>query len=171
MVLKNYWRWLKAITEYNPGYSNESIDIGLIDISGTSALMALGGTPLDRVQRGVGLNRMLTSYFSVRVGSGTTEITSEDYALSNDITDSLSSLSYSLSQSSEDGVSRTITVTGANLSGSEITISQAGYCKLISPTYNQADWAYVMFAATTLAEPLTVANGDSFTITLEWNEM
>lgn len=171
MVQKNYWRWLKAITEYNVGYEAASVDIGLVGIDGVSAPMYLGGSVLDRIQRSAGLNRMLTINIICRLGAGTTTITADDYALTNDITDNLSNVTYTYTQSSDNNVTRTMTITGMNNSGEEVTITQAAYCKRIYATDNP-NTAYntVMFAAVTLTDPITVSNGDSFTITLEWIE-
>lgn len=167
MILSNYWKWLNAILTTNPTsteYYDPASDIGLKDLNGATTYISLSSSDATRRYRVRNINDG-----SVRVGNGNGEITADDYAMSGDITDNISNLNYSInSAGTDEGLNRTIAISGINNTANNITITEVGYCKYIEA--EQHDSAQVLFAKVQLSEPVLVAAGGNFLINLSWIE-
>lgn len=169
MILNNYWKWLnitQTTNGYNTDYNPPVYNIGLKNISGDTV-------PISPNTDNGGWETRNFANATVRFGSGSGAITADDYAMSNDCTDDLGSINVSVtSAASEDGITRTMTITGLNNSGDDVTITEVGYAKIIQ--WHDRDSGmkteYTLFSKTKLSEPLTLADGDSFLINLAWNE-
>ena len=169
MILNNYWKWLnicQTTNAFNDEYYSPVYNIGLKNINGDTVSISpntdSGGWPSRNFANA-----------TVRFGSGSTDITADDYAMSDDCTSSISNVNVTFtSAASEDGLHRTISVTGINNSGSEVTITEVGYYKAIQWYSRDDGWhdENVLFSKTKLSEPLTLADGESFLINLAWNE-
>lgn len=167
MILSNYWKWLNGALTYNTEsseYYDPSQNVGLVDINGETGYLSYSSSNGDRRYANRNINNG-----SVRLGSGDAEVTVNDYAMSNDCTSSISSLSYTInSAGTDEGLSRTITITGINSSGNAMTITEAGYCKYVSSEENGDH--YVLVVKTKLNTPLTVQPNSAFKIDITWNE-
>lgn len=171
MILKNYWKWLEAVEKVNfwQGYTQD-YDAGLIAVDGSSALILLNATSDTNYFYRIADNHDLSKYLTIRVGSSDNEVTSDDYALDNDITSSISNYSYTFSSSADDGVSRIVTIQGSNNSNNVMTIKQIAICKdiwYIPSSYAQKT---VMFAVCVLDEPIVVQPHNNFKFIFEWLE-
>ena len=167
MIVSNYWKWLNSILTTNPtsdSYYDPVSDIGLKDKNGSAVSITLSSSDATRRYRVRNFNDG-----TIWLGSGNDEIAATDYAMSNDCTASISNLNFTInSAGTDEGLSRTIAVTGTNNSGNTITITEVGYAKYIEA--EQAGNAFVLFSKTKLAEPLTVTDGSNFIINIAWEE-
>lgn len=170
MIMNNYKKFLMGIQGYFTEATNgiQYRDVGIIGTDGTVRYM------------GIEFNNTFMSYaseqfridknFYLAVGNGSETLTEDDYILASDISSSFTNLSYSTNLSVEgDEYKRTFTVSGTNNSGSEKTITRVAYYKAMY--INQSTTAPILFAVCELSQAITVANGDSFAITLKWNDL
>ena len=177
MVLGNYWRAMR-ILENTAGSGMVSADLGLTDITGTALGvidMADDGMNGSFREGAIANARLRTANMSIRLGKGTGDISADDYALFEDCTSDISSLLFSSSfNSTENGYSQVMIVTGTNNSGSELTITEAGICKtfqrFIDSNSDRPQSNPVLLAKMLLENPITVPAGGSFRIILEWLE-
>lgn len=167
MILSNYWKWLDGIMTSNPNsseYYDPSQDIGLKNMSGDTAYISLSTSNNERRYR----NRNIRDG-AARLGSGSGEITASDYSMSDDCTSSISNLEYTVNSSgTDDGFNMTIAISGTNNSGSELTITEVGYCKFVSSEQDGDN--NVLICKTKLNTPLTLPAGSNFLINIAWNE-
>ena len=171
MILKNYWKWLEAVQKVNfwQSYSGD-YNVGLKAVDGSNALILLNATNDTNYFYRIADNHDLSKYLTIRLGSDDSEVTSDDYALENDVTSSISNYSYTFSSSADNGVSRIITIQGSNCGSQPITIKQVGICKdiwYIPSSYAQKT---VMMAVHVLNEPIEVLPGNNFKLVFEWIE-
>ena len=171
MILNNYWKWLDATLKtyfHSESYYDPTTDIGMKNLSGEDAPISLASNSDETAWESRNFENG-----EMRFGSGTGSTTAEDYSVATDITDSLSNLSLSISSAGTNGLDRTFTATGANNSGSAITITQVGSAKTVKWYDNDTGYhtEKVLFCKTTLTTPITVEDGDSFLINLAWNEV
>lgn len=173
MILNNYWKWLnicQTTQGYNNDYNAPIYNIGIIDTMGVERAIS----PNDSQSGWIEPNapRKFASG-SILFGSGNDDISATDYAMSNDCTSSIGNVNYTITSSATDnGFSRTITVTGYNNSGSELTITEVGYAKgLRWHDREEGNQNYsALFCKTKLNEPLTLPAGGNFLINIAWNE-
>ena len=98
-------------------------------------------------------------------------ITVNDYNLSNDISSNITVNSVSCTSSgTENGLHRTIAISGRNTSEQAVTITQVGVTKYIVSLGGSPEESYVMMGAFDLDTPLTVQPNDQFIINVEWTE-
>lgn len=169
MILNNYWKWLN-ITQTTNAFSNDYYppvyNIGLKNLSGSE-------TAISPNSDSGGWETRNFANAAVRFGSGNDDITPDDYAMSSDCTDNIGSINVNVtSAASDDGITRTMVITGINNSGNDVTITEVGYAKVIQWYSRDDGWHtdYALFSKTKLSEPLTLADGESFLINLAWNE-
>lgn len=166
MILKNYWRWLGACMKY-ANVEADRINVGLVDMTGT----ALTTTPFGKGSNSYApINQSFETKIFTRFGTGSTEPTSDDYALSSDVTSSFTGMTYSVATDTVTNLKRTITVNATNNTASDIEITQVGIGKQIYNGYSDSDLKNVLFGVVTLSTPITVGAGDSATIVFEWVE-
>lgn len=171
MILKNYWKWMEALTQvgtvstWGPG-----INVGLKDITGANALIVVtSATSYDAHIKTMN-NFNLKSNYNVRIGTGQNELSSEDYCLKNDITSQITNFNVTLNTSADDNHTRVITVTGQNFTNNEMVINEVAYTKTIYDGYDAVSTKEVMLAIAQLENPITVPSGSSFVVTVEWIE-
>lgn len=171
MILKNYWRWMQATQRYSVNDTDTQKDIGLINISGNAQLMftgMIGSSVGASTQSMLASNRDL-SLAKFHLGTGDNTLTSDDYCLTNDVTSSFSNMTVTSGWASNDSYSRIYTVSGTNGTNAAITVTEIGITLKITADsdYNSSE---VMLAIVKLSEPITVASGDTFTVSFEWVE-
>lgn len=169
MIVSNYWKWLWAWDNFGANSDNYKQDIGLVNIEGNNQVLCVGydGGGWNESAR----NRYFSEGLNAIFGNGTTEITVNDYNLSNDISSNITVNSASCTSSgTENGLHRTIVITGRNTSEQAVTITQVGVTKYIVSLGGSPETSYVMMGAFDLSEPLTVQPNDQFIINVEWNE-
>lgn len=170
MILNNYWNWLNTIQKYGIYQSANPIDAGLTNRSGNSQLMLAGYPSLGdhQVGRGVGNNRNFNRC-GIIVGSGDTTITPTTYDMENEVTNSLSSWSTTITYSGINNCQKLFTATATNSSGSDLTITEVGIqmsiCGVDGETYNN-----VLFAISKLDDPIVVPSGAQIRILFEMEE-
>ena len=169
MILTNYWKWLnitQTTNAYNNDYYNPTYNIGLIDLNGDE-------TPISPNTDSGGWESRNFENGAIRFGSGTDDVAITDYSMNNDCTSSIGNIEYNMTSSgTEEGFSRTITVTGYNNSGSELTITEVGYAKAIQWYSRDDGWHdnSILFCKTKLNTPLFLPAGANFLIDISWNE-
>jgi len=171
MVLNNYWKFLTvtSVNHYVAGQGNATLNSGCTDIIGNTNVQIRHRS--QGAGYGYGINFNIREGITVRLGTGTTTPTANDYCLSGDITSSISSLNYVMTLSSdEEGFKTQITVTGQNNGINTITLTEIGLCK---PTYDSSPDSpsnYILLTHDLLETPKVVAPGDNFSLTFEWVE-
>ena len=173
MVLNNYWL-IKTYTEVNTMISTAyTVNLGNVNMSGsTSQIFVNVGTGSSAASFMSYANpaRCIKTDLKAVLGTGTTTPQPNDYRLANDVTSSFSNLATVCSTSS-DGSSEvtTLTISGTNTSGSDVTINEIGIYKDIY-TNSSGNYSSFLLVREVLAEPFTVLAGSSFTKTFTWTE-
>lgn len=180
MILNNYFNYKTYIDsnlleEINSGQTTY-VNIGAKDINGNDFyLMNKAYLQADRPY--LRQNAAIKIDISAILGTGTTEPTATDYALQNDITENLSRVTVTTNISYETGKEKTvITVSGVNITGNELTISEIGIYKTAYGSDNNGTPGHspvplkVLFIRHLLETPKTVASGEGFSLTFEWVE-
>ena len=171
MVLNNYWKAmniLKSISADGP----DVMSFGMRDITGIYPEVIRHSNESYKYKGIISNINLKNDYISVRVGSGTGTIAPTDYALFNDITNSISNFQASSScDATDNGYRQVLTVSGTNNAEYAIIITEVGITKTFYKTVNQDTFTNpVMFAKILLEEPIEVAAGGAFSFTIEWLE-
>lgn len=169
MVLSNYWKALHILKDI--WGSTGQIDYGMVGLDGEPYgviyVSRAGWDDYTGIYRNT---RLRTDDIGIRIGKGTGEISASDYSLFDDCTASFSNLSVANSViPSNDGYRQTIVASGVNNSGADITITEAGITKSFFSGGSNIK-PPLLLTKKMLNTPLTVENGDSFTLTFEWLE-
>ena len=173
MVLDNYWQIKYASSQYSmwqPGGTGYFVD---------TSIKTLTGVDITRVQCSFSgyMNNIynalkmyaLRSNLMVRLGTGSTEPTSSDYALENDITSGIGSLRVTTGVGGDNGLVTNIVISGINTTESEIVIKELGI--YINSAFTMDGTSYdVLLVRELLDEPLSVPAGKGFTLTFRWVE-
>lgn len=170
MIMNNYKKFLMGIQGYFAEGTGgvQNVDIGIVGTDGTARFM--GVKFVDGFLNYASNQFRIDKNFYLAIGNGSETLTEDDYILASDISSSFTNLAYSTNLSVEgDEYKRTFTVSGTNNSGSEKTITRVAYYKVMY--INQTTTAPILFAVCELSQSITVANGDSFAITLKWNDV
>ena len=151
------------------------IDIGLIQEDGTTAYVTTGSSGYASYITPIAPNYSLYYGLTVKVGSGTTEPTIDDYCMTSNETSNFTQYTVTSSTSVENAsVVISFAVSGVNNTGSAITISEIGIYK--SFLYKSAnDTSNVFYQPTMLVHNLlddiiTVQPGSSFQFLYKWTE-
>lgn len=180
MIVNNYYKAAAYFSSHHlnsnaSAYGWDQINLGMVDTSGT----AVGNLPIDCQNNSsyveyVARNYSIKDDITIVVGQGDTEPTLNDYALEDDETANFTNYTVALSTSSNGGsISTVATVTGINNTGASITIREVGVVKkFYYGTTSIADTTYknVLLLRHVLDEPKEIANGEGFSLTLEWAE-
>lgn len=190
MFLRNFWELWRTATLLNPAANVDSNNL----VATQTSMKAIDGTALGYVGAG-GYSRYTTSgsyggtgrpvgesywhpfgNWTAVVGTGTSNPDASDYALESDTTSSFtgvtSSVNISVSESGRFVI--TLTWSGTNTSGSDITISEIGAKKLIyysasstincTSTVSSKECLMIRHLLTT---PITVSAGAGTNITVQ----
>lgn len=168
MVLSNYWKAFNVATKFNGQSSSSTIDPGIVNINGDRFELLCCTTNPNRGY--VESNCRLKDVSGIRIGIGTGQIFPDDYALFNDITSNIGSLTFAVNNVIGDvKFSSIITVSGVNDSESDITITELGIVKTFY-TYNGGATNDAMLAKLQLIHPVTVPPNGAFSFTINWDE-
>jgi hypothetical protein len=171
MILLNYWKAMHSLKDVMLTTGQSSvIDYGMIGLDGNNYGAINMGWDNWGNRDAVWHNaRLRSADISMRVGTGTGEISPDDYSLFNDCTSSISNLNVTNTlEESETGYKQTVTLTGKNNSANTLTITEAGITKTF---YGHPDAKSPLLLVKTLLDtPIEVEPQGNFTITLEWNE-
>lgn len=175
MILKNYWKWLSMSQSYlaiKNATGDEQIG-GFIATNGNSIsnlnASYANNWAADVYYQYSAKNRFLGDITAV-LGTGENTYTSDSYNLANTI-NGIDNLQVNLSFSVDNGLHRVITITGRYLSANPTTITDVGIIKPIyKGSYNEPSSDNIMLAIIQLDNPLSVAYGDNFSITIDWTE-
>lgn len=175
MVLNNYWKWVNGMNKWNlftsTGQGNGQIaNIGMVDIGGNERSTVVSRYNYSTIDSVIDNNRRFNVGLACRIGTGDNEYDANDYALASDVTSSFSGVTATVSSQVDDGLNRTIMVSGSNNTSSDITITEIGIAKNL---YYATDGSSsnCLFAIAKLDTPITVpANSGGFTATFEWVE-
>lgn len=166
MMLNNFANW-RAWIDQNPTNGSLGIpdtDIGVKNTSGNTAL-------INFIQNNnSSKNWSMRMGLSVKLGSGTTEVTPNDYYLDTAIADgNFTNLALTASSSGGSGKIETVfTITGINASNSTLNITEIAIIKNLY--YSNGSSNPVMIMRGLLSEPLSVPAGEGFTINYKWDE-
>lgn len=172
MILNNYWSFAAYVGTHNMTWMKYTDSVsGAKNTSGDTVTMIAGpnqnsGEWVEKASEDYALRKNLGAI----VGAGTTEPTADDYALANDITNSISNFSCSVSTANDGGkLSTVVTITGVNNTANSITISEIGIYKNY---YADSGFNFerCLFIRHILDTPKTVASGSGFSLTFEWTE-
>ena len=111
-----------------------------------------------------------------RLGTGNTEVNADNYCLANDVTSSFSNLTATYNEvvsTDTDGIPNAkivFAIAGVNSSADSITIKEIGLYKKITFYVSGNSKQNILFMRHVLDTPITVAAGDSFTLSLQWIE-
>lgn len=168
-------KWYKSILKYLPiSSSNMAYGPQVKSTDGTTRYLKLKGTTGNA---GIGMAPWIvptvvvlnSSGYGIRLGTGTTAPTENDYSLESVITSGLSaSINNSSIRNSSGNIETIFAVTVTNTSASNITIGEIGYYG-VQPMYDSEGSSSssnhnVMYDRTLLNAPVTISAGDSATI-------
>lgn len=168
MFLNNYYQWLNAITHNTiKGNGDNIVPVSMLDYYKTDVTQ-IDCYAFEESSSGYSNNNIKVAG-QAYIASDIDEPTKGDWNFSNPITN-VQDLSYTFANAyvAGRGVVRTITITGT--APSALTIRQVGYGKKITKAYNSVTAYPCLFAKWVLPEPLAVAAGEGFSITVEWVE-
>lgn len=117
-------------------------------------------------------NSLLNTTFYPCIGTGTTVESPSDYQLNNDITSQISNLTYAKTVSTDEDYNlvTTYVITGINNSGSEQTITEAGFYVQYQAGSSSAYYMRIYIVRKLLDTPIVVPAGGGFKITLDMVE-
>lgn len=190
MILNNYKLLKKALfdLEFSTTQSsseNLTADTLALTVSGNAVKIMIKGATGSAgsalaaadAQREIYTEYMrLNKIDAVSLSSAAITEDATDYALSNEISSGLTITNLSNTSAAEStGFKNTITLVGYNSGDSNITIYGYGLKKNIryftdSSSYQSVTSQPVLVAEGNLANPITVAPNEYFTINIEWNE-
>lgn len=175
MILANYrlWRAYTMTTNLLSGDQSPNpneVNLGTKSITGETSNKMTVSTRWS--SQGTYENWSLMSNLSSRIGSGITDPTDTDYALSNDVTNQFSNIVRSFNAMADGNSFKIVhTITGTNTSSDTIIITEIGLSKnIMCSGYPNAAFVEFLFARSLLEQPIEVPPGRGFSLTFEWVE-
>ena len=171
MILNNYWK-LKATCDrgnFSLTVNETSTNWGIVGFEGSMINILTNSLANGNMTYFVP-NICTKRNLFARVGSGSGEPTADSYALSNDITSSISDFQYRFEITLDSG--KTITtclIGGTNNTGSSITLTEIGIGKTFA-RYIDNTTSEALLVIHKLEEPKTVPANTGFRLTFEWVE-
>lgn len=175
MILNNYWKYLAVMFNSNNLVQTEIIkNTGVRNTSGVSFGITAGSSYYTNYINELSVNLYPRKNTTVRVGTGDTAVTADDYDLANDVTNALSNVtnSQNLVVNDEGKLITTYLFSATNNTGNELTIKEVGIHKAnIWGGSNGSEPKNSCFLARKILDnPITVPNGTSFTVNFVWEE-
>ena len=162
MILSNFWKYLNAITTITPWDGSGDTDIGMKTLDNSTAYIDLGS---DETRGSV--NRDIEN-ISVRLGTRNDEPSEADYSLMGDITSEFTINNVSISAGTDSGIQRTISISATRTASGGVELKEVGIAKNLK-TYGYGDLT-TLFSRTILDNPISVHQGESILINIEWVE-
>lgn len=173
MILNNYWELRRVQqTEFLHHGSIDTLATSMKNTSGNATTFYICDFNDASNVQGVAKNWDLTSNTSFKVGSSDAEGSASDYTLTSEISSgvAISDISWNISMSGGE-IRKVISFNVTCSANDGFTIKEVGICKEICTSlYGSLQYATVMLVRTILDSPVTLANGESATITIEWVE-
>ena len=170
MLTSNYWYLRQAIDGGNTfKYANsgtQAKDIGLIDENGSS-------TKIFAVAGSSGTNNMISNTamrkdLSVKIGTGNTNPTSNDYNVDQNVPEGIT-FTYSILNSLDNFINKTVaSVSVVNATNNDVVIREYALFKKIY--MNTSDRANIMLFRQLLDNPITVPALNSTVFSFTWDE-
>ena len=175
MILNNYWNLMAGMAGITPSFDRTTNQrIGVFDMSGSEIDVTVGWpTNFAGVLPTMCQNWNPRANLSAVFGSGTTEPSPTDYCLAGDWTASFSNVDVTVNTSADGAsISTVVTISARNTSGRTITITEVGITKAIESASSGTEPVQTnsLMVRHLLDTPKTVADNESFTLTLEWLE-
>lgn len=176
MILNNYWNLMAGMAGITPGFDRTvNQQIGVRNMTNGDEIGVTVGWPTNfpGVLSTMCQNWNPRANLSAVFGSGTTEPSATDYQLASDTTANFSNINVTINTSADGAsISTVVTISGTNVSGDSITITEVGIAKAIESANGGTEPALTdsLMVRHLLDTPKTVANNESFTLTLEWLE-
>lgn len=173
MILNNY-RELRRLqqTNYLHHSSGDTLNSSMKDTSGDGITFYIYDFNDAGNVQNVSKNWDLTSNTSFKVGSSDSEGSASDYALTSEISSGVTISNIAWNISTSGGEIRKVISFNVTCSANDgFTIKEVGICKdICTRLHGSLQYATVMLVRTILDSPVTLANGESATITIEWVE-
>lgn len=173
MILNNYWELRRVQqTEFLHHASIDKVTTTMKDTSGNATTFYTCDFNDASNVNGVAKNWDLISNTSFKVGSSDAEGSASDYTLTSEISSgvTISNIAWNISTSGGE-IRKVISFNVACSANDGFTIKEVGICKdICTGLYGSLQYATVMLVRTILDNPVTLANGESATITIEWVE-
>lgn len=174
MILNNYWelRRLQQTNYLRHSPSDVVLSSSMKNTSGETITFMTGDWNDNSNIAGVSKNWDLTSNTSFKIGSSDAEGGASDYTLTSEISSgvTISNIAWNISTSGGE-IRKVISFNVACSANDGFTIKEVGICKdICTGLYGSLQYATVMLVRTILDSPVTLANGESATITIEWVE-
>lgn len=174
MVLDNYWQIKYASSQYHMWHDSGAgtlIPVAIKDRNGTlidQILVSGSGSSSNWAD----LFPMYTLRYNLKalIGDGDVEPTSNDYALSSDITSSTGGLTVTTGTGVDNGLVTNVIISGTNTSNSEIIIKEVGIYITTRFSFIGNTPYDVLLVRELLQQPLAVPAGKGFTLTFQWTE-
>lgn len=172
MILNNYFLldgFQKSQMIPATGHNNYA-DVGVVNVLGQRVALytTSNGHPID----GFNQNYVFISGLSVRVGTGTSDVSAMDYCLDNDVSSSMTNLTTNVTISSDNSnIIRQFVTSGINSTDSAITLTELLVTKKIYGFIN-GTWTSlpteVAMVRYLLDDEIIVPASSGFTITFVW---
>lgn len=176
MILNNYWNLMAGMAGITPNFSGTvNQQIGVRNMVDGSQIGVTVGWPTNfpDVLPTMCQNWNPRANLSAVFGAGTTEPSATDYRLASDTTANFSNIDVTVNTSADGAsISTVVTISATNTSGDSITITEVGITKAIERASGGTESILInsLMVRHLLDTPKTVANNESFTLTLEWLE-
>lgn len=176
MILNNYWELVRLQNTYPLSADGNATTItSLVNHNGYTNIYFAYGMPnsINYLQYMIPNYTIFGNNIIVRVGSSDEEGSISDYNLKTPLDEryyTIRNLSINNSLESTGGTKRQITFDVINSASNAVTIKEVGIIKIISTSPGSGSQQYIMIARVVLDEPLTLAIGETGTITLLWVE-
>ena len=164
MILANYWSWLNTIIMNNISSNYDYAPCVMTTLAGEKTTHY----SVDYRDQPVNLYYRLYPVF----GKGSTPSDPTVHCLADDVTSSISNVSFSIQSDPGENLTRTITVSGRNASSTAFTLTEIGIVRTMLVYTEQASGAEVpvMLAFIKLEKPISLQPGEDFTALIEWIE-
>jgi hypothetical protein len=176
MILNNYWNLMAGMAGITPSFDRTANQqIGVRNMTNGNEIDVTVGWPTNfaDVLPTMCQNWNPRANLSAVFGSGTTEPSATDYCLEDDWTASFSNVDVTVNTSADSAsISTVVTISARNTSGRTITITEVGITKAIEMASSGTEPVLIdsLMVRHLLDTPKTVADNESFTLTLEWLE-
>ena len=176
MILNNYWNLMAGMAGITPSFDRTANQqIGVCDMVNGSQISVTVGWPTNfpGVLPTMCQNWNPRANLSAVFGAGTTEPSATDYCLAYDRTADFSNIDVTVNTSADGAsISTVVTISARNTSGGTITITEVGITKAIESASSGTEPVLIdsLMVRHVLDTPKTMADNESFTLTIEWLE-
>ena len=176
MILNNYWNLMAGMAGITPSFDRTANQqIGVRNMTNGNEIDVTVGWPTNfaDVLPTMCQNWNPRANLSAVFGTGTTEPSATDYCLASNTMSNFSNINVTVNTSADGAsISTVVTISATNTSGSAITITEVGITKAIEAASSGTEPVLIdsLMVRHLLDTPKTVANNESFTLTLEWLE-